>query len=788
MRWLIICFTVGAAWLQTQAVLPFFAPLWWAPLALLAWHYGLRLWPSTGYWAVLRWGGLGLIALATGFYYAAWRADLRLADRVDPLWDGLSTPATGLVEGLPQATAYGWRFVLRVVQDENGVLPQRLQVMSASKWLATPPRGGDCLRLDLRVRPPHASQNPGVADIEGWLFERGIRGFATATGPIEFFNNCPSDLRAYVDALRHRLREGMLKRLTDAEGRAMPYAGVAIALAVGDQNAISDAQWRLFRMTGVTHLMSISGLHITLLSGLIYALVYAIWRQVTWLMLRVPAVKAAAIAGLLLAMAYTLLSGFGIPAQRTLYMIAVMVIGVWLSMAHSPSRVLAAALAIVVLIDPWAALSAGFWLSFMAVAALFYAGAGRLRPPRFWRSWALTQWVASLALLPLLLMLFHEFSLVSPLANTFAIPVISFLVVPLAMLSALLPWDGLATLTHSVIAAVMWGLEILAAWPQPVWHVGEAGGQALFLAAIGLIYLILPGAFPRRFLGLVLLLPLLWPTDDRPANGVLRVDTLDVGQGLAVVVSTARHTLLFDTGPAFESSDAGQRIVAPRLWAMGVRRLDGLIVSHADSDHSGGAASIEASFRPVWSLYGQPQAGSRQVRCVAGQTWQWDSVRFEVLHPPMHWADNPYFSNNDRSCVVKAESAWGSVLLVADIERLGELEMLENRREHLPSTALLVAHHGSRSSSSERWIAAVRPSQAILSVGRNNAFGHPHSEALGRYRDVGSRIWRTDQVGAIRLDFLPEGSFVRLWRDERRRYWHSSGCQRDHKNDCIGMA
>ena len=772
MRWLIVCFTVGAALLQTQAVLPSFTWLWWAPAVLLLGYYGLKPLPSIGLLGLLRWVGLGLMALAAGFYYAAGRADLRLADRVDPLWVGLGTPVTGLVEGLPQPTLYGWRFVLRVTQDENGVLPERLQVSAATKWLSSAPKGGDCLRLALRARPPHASQNPGVADMEGWLFERGIRGFATVSGSVQVADSCEPGLRARIDVLRQGLRDGMTQRMVDEEGRALPFAGVAIALAVGDQNAIPDAQWRLFRMTGVTHLMSISGLHITLLSGLMYALVHALWRRAAWLTLRVPAVKAAALAGLLLAVAYTLLSGFGIPAQRTLYMIAVMVVGVWLGTAHSPSRVLAAALAVVILIDPWASLSAGFWLSFMAVAALFYAGAGRLRQPPWWQAWALTQWVASLALLPLLLMLFHEFSLVSPLANTFAIPVISLLVVPLAMFSALLPWDGLVTLTHSVIATVMWGLEVLAAWPQPVWHIGEAGGVVMSLAAIGLIWLLLPGAFPRRGLGLVLLLPLLWPANDRPEDGGLRIEALDVGQGLAVVVSTARHTLLFDTGPAHEGSDAGQRIIAPRLWAMGVRRLDGLVVSHSDSDHSGGAVSIEAAFQPAWSLYGQPREGSGQRRCVAGQTWQWDGVRFEVLHPPAHWVENPYFSDNDRSCVVRVESPRGSLLLVADIERLGELELLENRRERLPSTAVLVAHHGSRGASSERWVAAVQPLEAMISVGRNNSFGHPHSEVLDRYRDVGSRVWRTDRGGAIRLDFTREGRFVRLWRDERRRYWH----------------
>ncbi len=776
MRWLIVCFTVGAAWLQTQAALPSFSWLWVAPAAALLGYYGLRPLPSIGLRGLVRWTGLGLMALAAGFYYAAGRADLRLADRVDPLWAGLGTPATGLIEGLPQPTLYGWRFVLRVTRDENGVLPERLQVSAATKWLSATPRGGDCLRLDLRARPPHASQNPGVADLEGWLFERGIRGFATAAGPVQSTDSCEPGLRARIDALRQGLRDGMRQRWVDNGGQALPYAGIAIALAVGDQNAIPDEQWRLFRVTGVTHLMSISGLHITLLSGLMYALVYALWRRVAWLTLRVPAVKAAALASLLLAVAYTLVSGFGIPAQRTLYMIAVMVVGVWLGIAHSPSRVLAAALAVVILIDPWAALSAGFWLSFMAVAALFYAGAGRLRQPPWWQAWALTQWVASLALLPLLLMLFHEFSLVSPLANAFAIPVISLLVVPLSMLAALLDWESLAALTHGLIATVMLGLEALAAWPQPVWHIGEAGGVigvvSLSLAGIGLIWLLLPCAFPRRGLGLVLLLPLLWPADDRPKEGNLRIETLDVGQGLAVVVSTARHTLLFDTGPAYDGSDAGQRIIAPRLWVMGVRRLDGLIVSHADSDHSGGAEGIEAALQPAWSLYGQPQVGSGQGRCVAGLTWQWDGVRFEVLHPPAHWAENPYFSDNDRSCVVRAESPRGGLLLVADIERLGELELLENRRERLPSTALLVPHHGSRGASSEKWVAAVRPSEAIISVGRANAFGHPHPEVLAKYREAGSRVWRTDRDGAIRMDFTPEGQFVRQWREERRRYWH----------------
>lgn len=767
MRILIAAFALGAACLQMQASLPSLTSLWLAPLLFLSWHYGIRP-------VFLRAVLLTLLVAVAGFYYAAWRADLRLADRVDPAWVDQVLVTTGVVENLPQQTRHGWRFTLRLPQTQDAPLPTRLRVTVAHKWLATPPRAGECLRLPLRARPSHASQNPGVVDTEGWLFEHGIRGFASVVGPVQFSHACGFSLRATIDATRHRLRDGMSERLVDATGAALPYAGVVIALAVGDQAAIPDTQWRLFRMTGVTHLMSISGLHITLLSGLAYLVIYTLWRRVAWLTLHLPAMRAAALAGLLLAMVYTAVSGFGIPAQRTLYMIAVMVLGVWLGWAHTPSRVLAAALAVVVIIDPWAALAPGFWLSFLAVAALFYSGAGRLRPPLWWRAWAQTQWVASLALLPVLLLLFHEFSLVSPLANAFAIPVISFLVVPLAMLVALLPWAWLATLAHALIAAVMWGLDLLATLPQPVWHVGEAGGWAIGLAALGLVYLLLPVAVPRRAVAGLLLLPLLFPPEDRPAEGAIRVETLDVGQGLAVVVSTARHTLLFDTGPGFDGSDAGQRIVAPYLWAMGVRQLDGLIVSHSDSDHSGGAVGIERSLQPAWALYGQPESGQR--RCWAGQTWQWDGVRFEVLHPPAHWADNPYFSDNDRSCVVKVESAWGSVLLLADTERLGELELLETQRERLPSTVSLVPHHGSAGASSERFVAAVRPDEAVIAVGHGNRFGHPRAEVLARYRAVGSRVWRTDLGGAIRIDLNPDGRAVRVWRQERRRYWHTGSC------------
>lgn len=783
-RGLILAFVLGAAGLQTRADLP--ALSWvWLGLPVLAL---LPLLPGTSLGRHVRVGLALILALAAGFFYAAWRAEVRLAEALPLAWEGRAQAVVGRIIGLPESTPRGVRFMLEPerLPGRSAGLPGRLQLsMIAPPGQPVPRlRGGDCLRLNARLYRPHGSLNPAGFDYEAWLLERGVRATGYLIGAPALADQCDGQARAGLDRARERLRQRLSDALAGAE-----HAGIVIALAVGDQNAIPDAQWTLFRRTGVTHLMSISGLHVTLFSSLVFWVAQWLWRRVPFLAGRYAARPAAAMLGLGSAAAYVALAGFGLPAQRTLYMLAAVALALASGRLHSPSRVLAAALAAVVLIDPWAALSPGFWLSFGAVAALFLAGWGRLGRLRLWRAWVSAQWAATLALLPALLMLFHEVSLVAPLANAFAIPAISLLAVPLILLGALLPGDGLLHAAHAVIDATLLGLQALAALPQPVFHAAMPSIPAVALAGLGVVALLMPRGVPGRWLGLLLFLPLLLPRVERPAPGEAWVTLLDVGQGLAVVVRTATRDLLYDAGPRYASGeDAGQRVVAPYLHAHGVNRLDALVISHDDVDHSGGAMSLIASHAPAWlltSLAGQQDppssamgaqilASGAVVRvCAAGQHWSWDGVRFEVMHPPAHQYRIDNYTDNDRSCVLRVDAGGRRLLLTGDIARLAELSLLERQApEKLRADIMLVPHHGSASSSQPALLDAVAPEIALVSVGQRNGYGHPAAEVLERYRQAGAQVLRTDRMGAIELRLAGGRIDIRRAREDGRRYWH----------------
>jgi competence protein ComEC len=764
MRVLVLAFVAGTAWLQTRPELPDLRWAWLLPPAWLA----AGLLPD-GRW--LRRLAMVLLAVALGVTYAAWRADLRLADQLPMAWEGRDIVLAGRVVGLPETTPRGGRIVLDVaaVATPGAAVPGRIQVSLFDFAATVPglPAAGRCITASVRLRRPRGAVNPGGFDYEGWLLERAIRAQGYVVGAVASSTVCPASVVAVVDGWREAVRDRLAGSLS---GRS--HAGIVTALAVGDQNAIAADQWTLFRQTGVTHLMSISGLHVTLLASLVFVLVNLAWRRVPPLALRLPARQAAAVAGLLCAAAYVALAGFGIPAQRTLYMVAIVAAGFWLGRLESPSRVLVAAVAVVVLVDPWAALAPGFGLSFGAVAALFHAGGGRLGRVPPWRAWARAQWAVTLALAPVLLLLFHELSLVSPLANAFAIPLVSLVAVPLVLLGVVLPIDWPVELAHAVIALAMAGLEWLAALPQPVWHGATPAWPALVLALVGVAVLLLPRGIAVRWLGAVLFLPLLLPRLDRPEEGAYWLDVLDVGQGLAVVVRTRGHVLAYDAGPRYASGeDAGARVVAPFLFGQGVSGLDGLVVSHLDSDHSGGAAALAASHRPGWLLSSAPLPGWR--RCEAGQAWQWDGVRFEILHPPARYFAQPGFPENDLSCVLRVSGPYGSTLLTGDIGRLGELSLLETVPARLPADLLVVPHHGSGGSSMAEFVRAVAPEEAIFSVGHHNRFGHPDPAVLARYRELGSGLRRTDRDGELHLRVAGEGIAVVPARRSGHRYWHA---------------
>jgi competence protein ComEC len=780
MRSLVLAFVSGVWLLQSQPVLPSWG--WPAALLLLvALCFFLQRQAIAFRIAMLA------FAFCAGFFWAAGMAHLRLSDALSSGWEGEDIQVVGVVASLPQMQERGERFVFDIERIETqGVhVPGRISITryfagyreSAPVAARSEFHPGERWRLTVRLKQPHGTYNPYGFDLELWALERNIR----ATGYIrKSAANARLQPLVYrpvylVERLRGQLRERFQSVLRDA-----PYAGVLRALAIGDDDAISSSDWDLFRRTGTVHLMSISGLHVTMVAGLAFALVYAAWRRVEALVLRLPARKAATLAGLVAAGAYTLLAGYAVPTQRTFYMLAVIAAALWSGRVVAMSLVLCWALLVVSVIDPWAVLAPGFWLSFGAVALLGYAGNHRLRRPGWLGESARAQWVVTLGLTPLLIALFQQVSIVSPLANAFAIPLISLVVTPLTLLGAVIPVDAVLHLAHTVTVWCMDLLRFCAGLPVAVWQQHAPPVWAVLAAIGGILWMLLPRGFPLRWMGGAALAPMFLLLPVQPLPGELRVAILDVGQGLAVVLQTARHALLYDAGPRYsEDADSGSRIILPFLRGAGIARLDGMVVTHDDADHTGGAASVLQGVPVGWLASPLPEnhpltgLAARDLWCFSGQVWHWDGVRFEMLHPAWDSRNAENLKDNDRSCVLKVTSAHGSMLLSGDIERVSEHELLDRSREALAADMLVVPHHGSKTSSTEDFLAMIEPKAAVFTVGYRNRFGHPKPEVVQRYRDLGSEIYRSDRDGAVLVRFTGmQGMDIQGWRHIMPRYWH----------------
>lgn len=778
MRSALLAFVVGVFLLQQQAVLP---SLLWAlllvPAAGAGWLLRRHAFPARCF--------LITIAMAAGFLWAAVWAYYRLAEALPLEWEGQDIEIIGVVADLPKPQERGERFLFDVEQvlTPQAQVPPRLSLAFYAAGYRAPALSspisqfhpGERWHLTVRLKRPHGSYNPYGFDFEVWALERGIR----ATGYLRK-SDTTQRLRGMVwkpGYVIERLRENVRDHFRDAL-IGQPYEGVLRALAIGDESGIARADWQVFLRTGVNHLMSISGLHITMVSGLLFAVVHGLWRRVPRLVTRLPARKAAALAGVLAALGYALLAGFAVPAQRTVYMVAVVALAMWSGRNVAVSLVLCWALFAVALLDPWAVLSPGFWLSFGAVAVMVYAGGSRLARGHWLREAAHTQWAVTLGLAPLLLALFQQVSVVSPLANAFAIPVVSLVVVPLTLLGAIVPVDAILLAAHLVMAWCMELLQWLGGLPDAVWQQHAPPLWTVPLAMLGVLWLLLPRGFPARWLGLPACLPLFLVAPSMPGLGEMRVAVLDVGQGLAVTVQTARHALLYDAGSRFSAdADSGSRVVVPYLRAAGMARLDGFIVSHDDIDHSGGAASVLDAVPVGWFASSLPPGHELLAEapsprpCFAGQSWRWDGVRFDMLHPTWQSYGVAGYKDNYRGCVLKITSRRGSLLLPADIERDAEAELLERQPEALAADVLVSPHHGSKTSSTEAFLQQVHPAVSVFTVGYRNRFGHPKPEVVERYRALDSRIYRSDDDGALLLEFTAAGIALQSWRQARPRYW-----------------
>ena len=777
-----------------------------AGVALLAAVAALLGWPA---WHLRhRVAGLllGLVAaMLLGFCTTHLRAAVRLADELPAALQGQDLVVTGVVAALPREGLDGTRFVFEVDQAWQRELPVRIPHRLSLGWYrgvdddallggpAEPVRAGQRWRFTVRLRQPHGTLNPHGFDLELWLFEQGIRASGSVRSrPGDEARKLQEHAGHGVERARQDSRDAIQARVADARA-----AGVLAALAIGDQAAIERDDWDLFRITGVAHLMSISGLHVTMFAWLAALVVGRLWRLHPRLLLATPAPTAARWGGLLAAAAYALLAGWGVPAQRTVWMIATVVLLRQAGLRWPLPAVLLAAAVVVTVLDPWALLQPGFWLSFVAVALLVVSEPVRAGAvlasgwsDRLWaaaRSGLRTQGVATVGLAPLSMVFFQQISLVGFVANLVAIPLVTLVITPLALLGLLLPplWTLAAALVQMLSTLLQW----LAALPLAVWTAAVAPPWAMAAGLLAAAVAVLPLPWRLRLLAAPLMLPLLAPAVPRPPAGSFELVAADVGQGTAVLVRTAQHLLVYDTGPQYSrEADAGTRVLVPLLRARGERQVDLLMLSHRDSDHVGGAAALLRNL-PVLALSSSLAPdhplrrvdGVAQQDCQAGQAWEWDGVRFEVLHP-LAGDHELALKANAMSCVLRIQAAASphpgaapaaSVLLTGDIEAAQEAALVQRAAAALRSDVLLVPHHGSRTSSTAAFLDAVAPRLAVVQAGYRSRYGHPASDVLARYQARGIDVLRSDRCGGwVWHSGQATPDNAGCTREQRRRYWH----------------
>lgn len=729
-------------------------PLWLLVLGLLAWR-------------PVRLAGALLLGLAL-FWQAA---DQRLADRLPPSLEGRDLVLCGRIASLPERVGRALRFRFDPVAAAPDCIsiPTRLRL----SWYRSDqrPRGGEIWRLRVRLKRPAGFLNPGGFDYERWLFVQDIG----ATG---YVRRDPDNRRVGEGGGLAALRQTLYDRLAGRLGQT-PGAGVLLALLLGTRQGVDDAQWARFRDTGTGHLMAISGLHVGLAAALGAGLGGWLWSRSARLCTALAAPRAALLAGLVLAAGYALLAGLSIPTRRALVMLAVLALALGAGRQVRRRDGWALALIAVLLFDPLAPLSVGFWLSFLAVGLILYLAAGRKTPRRGIRGWILGLRVPvllALGLAPVSLLAFQQASLVGWLANLVAVPWVGVAVVPAGLAGLVLEAVGLPGGWLLGIAARAFALldaTVLAPLASLPFAAGSAamGPPAFALAAFGTLWLLAPRGVPGRALGALMWLPLLQPATQAPPPGSAEVILADVGQGLALVVRTQRHALVYDTGPRFQSGfDTGEAVVVPLLRTLGVRALDRLVISHGDNDHIGGARSLLATM-PVYSVLTSvpDRLPERPLQaCRRGQAWQWDGVRFEMLHPVA--GQRP---GNDASCVLAITAADGSrLLLPGDIERATERALLRALPDALHAEVLVAPHHGSATSSTDAFVAAVAPEWVLYPVGYRNRYGFPRAEVRARYAAAGARALDTAQDGAIRFRLGAGAIRPQALRQTGRRLWH----------------
>lgn len=716
-----------------------------------------------------------IAVLLAGYLWTAFVVQQRLADSLNPTLEGEDIQLQGYISSLPEVSSRRSRFLFKVEglrhQGEEYVAPSMVRL----SWYKEAPtlRPGERWQLTVRLKRPRGMMNPGGFDYERWLFTNGIR----ATGYVRHSSDNRlldgSARSAPLQSLRYQIKESLERALAGSE-----RGGVIQALAIGDRSGISDEEWSLLLATGTNHLMAISGLHIGLVAGMAFFLMRQLWRLCPACCERLAAPRAAAVVAILAALVYAALAGFSVPTQRAMLMLLMVMGAIFWLRSIQPVRLLLIALGLVLLHDPLVVLSPGFWLSFCAVGLIIYGMAGRIAPSGWWWRWGRVQWVVALGLSPLLLWLFGQAAAVAPLANLLAVPWIGLLVVPLTLVGTLLmsvwSWGGEALVTLAAwLTELIWPLLLFLGETVPSIEAVTAPWWCYALALVSVLWLLAPRGWPLRWLGIFPVIPvLLWQPTPIP-SGQARFTLLDVGQGLAAVVETQNHRLVFDTGPRFPSGfNTGDAVVAPFLNHHGHGAVDMLVVSHGDNDHIGGAQALveEVAVAKVLTSVPQKMSWTPHQRCQRGDDWQWDGVNFAILHPAK--PGQTQRGNND-SCVLRVEAGGDAVLLTGDIEWAAEMELVAGSGAALQSDVLIAPHHGSKTSSSRAFIDAVSPRWVLFPLGYRNRYRFPHEVVTARYQQREIERLSTSESGAITF-MLGQGELKPSeYRREARRYWHA---------------
>ena len=759
MRFIGVTFLLGVF---AASYLPELPASGWCALIIVLLPLG---WIATGVHAGLRAvsmflsGGLWLVLYVHLFAPAA----------LPSVADGQTISVTGQIVSIPHRNSRRSRFDFIIHEVEGNAAGWRGKVRLSWYNPAHVLAAGQQWRLKIKLKPAHGFANPGGFDYEALLFRKSI----AATGYVrEVASARLLGQSTTLNSLRQSLSEKIRQAMPESR-----HSGLLVALVTGDKQFIDAQQWRVLTRTGTIHLMAISGLHIGLIYALFFWLGRALWRLRANLCLLRPAQDVAVVIGFAAALVYAAMAGFAIPTQRALIMLGVIVLSVLSRRMSSPLDVLQAALLLVLLLDPLAILSAGFWLSFAAVAVILMSLDSTRQLPAWYRLIKI-QWVIALGLLPLTSVFFNQVSLVAPVMNLFAVPLVGFIIVPMALAGAgivmislpLAQWVfGLA----DGLMQILWRLMTVASDSlYAVAHPANVSLWALLCVLLGAGLVLFHRVTAYRIFGLLLLSPLFISATSPVEKNELQLDILDVGQGLAVVVRTAEHVLLYDTGYSNENGfDIGQSVLLPYLWHEGINTLDRVVLSHDDRDHVGGYDSVskEMEIKQLSVMPGSRYLSANGVACQAGERWQWDGVEFYFLHPQ---ADATGKENN-RSCVLKISAAGGSILLTGDIEKRAEKALLLSVPEQLPADIMLAPHHGSATSSTVEFIARVGAKEVVYPVGYRNRWGFPKAEVQARYAKAGVEQWITADTGMLRYRFTasPAGYERTLHRQQHRRFW-----------------